>query len=261
MLNLPMEPPASEVEAMLLRRGLAVSGSGRLEQCLLPAAPHLDGYYARLHRYSFRLLLRDVLKGGERITARDVGRYGGEGSAASDIDYLASVGLLVTQGDAWRLERPVAGFGPTLEWYVAETLRREFLAPVLTDVRLGPPGPGGDYDVLAKLDDRLLYVEVKSSPPRQIYAPEAAAFLRRSIELGPDLVLFLVDTRLRMGDKIVPMFDDELRRLAGSPALEPLEREIYSIRGRLFVANSQPSVAANLAAVLRAYHARRDPLF
>ena len=138
---------------------------------------------------------------------------------------------------------------------MAEVLRREFLAPVLTDVRLGPPGPGGDYDVLARLDDRLLYVEVKSSPPRAIYAPEVAAFLERSRALNPDIALFLVDTRLRMGDKIVPMFDEELRKLPGAPALALLDREICNVRGRLFVANSQPSVAANLAAVLRAYHA------
>ena len=157
-----------------------------------------------------------------------MGRYAGDDSAAGDIDYLASIGLLVPQGDSWRLARPVVpGFGRD-----AGVVRGRGAAPraagarSLTDVRLGPPGPGGDYDVLAKLDDRLLYVEVKSSPPKQIYAPEVAAFLERSRGARTRRSRpFLVDTRLRMGDKIVPMFDEELRQLPGAPALAPLERE------------------------------------
>ncbi len=246
---------------MLVRRGLVVAKAGPGEDCLLPEPRHLDSYYRMLHRYSFRLLLRDVIRHQERITARDVGRYAGEESAAADIEYLASIGLLAPEADAWRLARPaVPSFGRTLEWYVAEVLRRELLAPALTNVRLGSPGLGGDYDVLAKLDDRLLYVEVKSSPPKQIYDTEVAAFLERAMALGPEIAVFLVDTRLRMGDKIVPMFEEALGRLAGAPALAPLERQIFHVRSRLFVCNSQPDVAANLAAILRAYHAGREPL-
>ena len=269
-----------QVEAMLARRGVTVSKTGRGDECLCPAPQHLDGYYARLARYSFRLLLRDVIKRGERITLRDLTRYASDDSAAGDVAYLASIGLLARdfgglardfgglapegglepRGDAWRLERRVPGFGPTLEWYVAEVLRRELLAPALTDVRLGPPGPGGDYDVLANLDGSLLYVETKSSPPKQIYAPEVAAFLERAAVLAPEIAVFLVDTRLRMRDKIVPMFEEELARRPEAPAIARLEREIFHVRGRVFVANSEPGIAANLATILRAYHGARAPL-
>ena len=248
------------VEAVLARRGLTVSAAGRGDECLLPEPRHLDGYYARLARYSFRILLRDVIKRSERITARELTRYASDESAGADLDYLASIGLVVRQGDAWRLARPVPGFGPTLEWYVAEVLRRELLAPALTDVRLGPPGPGGDYDVLADLDGALLYVEAKSSPPRQIYAAEVAAFLERVAALAPEIAAFVVDTRLRMRDKIVPMFEEALARRPEAPAILPLEREIFHVRNRLFVASSHPGIAANLAAILRAYHAARAPL-
>jgi hypothetical protein len=259
-------PTMDQVEAMLARRGLAVSKAGRAGECLLPEPPCLDGYYARLTRYSFRLLLRDVIKRRERITARALARYASEDSAAGDIAYLASVGLLAREGglappgDAWRLARPVPGFGPTLEWYVAEVLRRELLAPVLTDVRLGPPGPGGDYDVLAGLDGALLYVEAKSSPPKQVYAPEVAAFLERVAVLAPEIAVFLVDTRLGMGEKIVPMFEEELARRPGHAVIARLQRGIFHVRSRVFVANSEPGIAANLAAILRAYHAARSPL-
>jgi hypothetical protein len=255
-----------QVEAMLARRGLTVAKAGRGDECLLPESQYLDGYYERLHRYSFRLLLRDVIKRSERITLRELTRYASDESAASDVDYLGSIGVLaaegglVPQGDAWRLARPVPGFGPTLEWYVAEVLRRELLAPALTDVSLGPPGPGGDYDVLADLDGSLVYVEAKSSPPKQIYAPEVAAFLERAAVLAPEIAVFLVDTRLRMLDKIIPMFEEELARRPGAPVIVRLEHEIFHVRSRVFVANSEPGIAANLATILRAYHASRSPL-
>ncbi len=255
-----LAPAMEQVEAMLARRGLTVSKAGRGHECLLPAPRHLDGYYERLARYSFRLLLRDVIKRSERITLRELTRYASDESAAADVDYLASIGVMVPQGDGWRLARPVPGFGPTLEWYVAEVLRRELLAPALTDVRLGPPGPGGDYDVLADLDGSLVYVETKSSPPKQIYAPEVAAFLERAAVLAPEIAVFLVDTRLRMRDKIIPMFEEELARRPEAPVIARLEREIFHVRSRVFVANSEPGIAANLAAILRAYHGARAPL-
>ena len=65
---------------------------------------------------------------------------------------------------------------------------------------------GGDYDVLGRLDGALVYLEVKSSPPKQVYDSEVRAFLDRVEDLAPDLAVFLMDTELRMKDKLVPMF-------------------------------------------------------
>jgi len=256
-----MDASSAEVEAVLVRRGLRVSRKGPGDERLLPSEQHVEGYYRALHRYSFRLFVRDVITHREGVALGDVSRYTGERSAARYIDYLVSVGLLEPADGGYRLARQsVQGFGRTLEWYVAEVLRRELLAPTLSNVRLLGPGLGGDYDVLASLDGRLLYVEAKSSPPKQVYAAEVAAFLQRAAALGPELAVFLVDTRLRMLDKIVPLFDAELTRRPEPLRVERLEREIFHVRGRIFITNSHPAVAANLAAILRAYHAGRSPL-
>jgi len=71
-----------------------------------------------------------------------------------------------------------------------------------------------------------------------------------------------MDTELRMKDKIVPLFEDELaRRYAVPPAVLKMERELFEIGQRLFIINAKDSVIANIEKVLQRYfrgnHERR----
>src|SRR5439155_128489 len=94
---------------------------------------------------------------------------------------------------------------------------------------------GGDYDVLACVEGEVAYVETKSAPPRQIDQSEVGAFLDRVDTLRPDLALFLVDTQLRMKDKLVPMFAAEVdRRRLGWDARR-LEREIWRVGPEVYL--------------------------
>ena len=95
---------------------------------------------------------------------------------------------------------------------LCEIFRREFAAEAAWGVKFKRPRVGGDYDVIAKIDGSILYMEVKSSPPKQIYNSEIAAFLDRTSDLSPEISVFFMDTELRMKDKIVPMFEEELRK-------------------------------------------------
>ena len=235
--------------AMLLkRRGFRVYKKEPSDDLLVPDEPFRDGFYANLHKYSFRLFLRDVIKHQERFTLEEVTRYSTTRVIRTYLNYLNDIGLIKEGAAGFTLShRPITSFGPTLEWYVAELLKREFGAEALWGVKFRRPKVGGDYDVLAKLDGSLLYVEVKSSPPKQVTDSEVTAFLDRVDDLSAELSVFLMDTELRMKDKIVPMFEQALaKRHVRPPAVVRIERELFGVRDRLFIVNAKESINRNL---------------
>jgi hypothetical protein len=63
----------------------------------------------------------------------------------------------------------------------------------------------------------------------------------------PDLVLFVVDTALRLSDKAVPMLTDELaRRSETVPAPSRVERELWTLGRHLYIVNSRPDLITNI---------------
>jgi hypothetical protein len=251
-LRLRLERQAPSLDVLLHHRGFRIFKKEPSGDLLLPPAPFLDGYYGLLRKYSFRLFLRDVIKHQDRFTAELLTRYSTVRTVRGYIGRLVEMELAEGFGAGWRLiRRPVLSFGPTLEWFVAELLRREFGAETSWSVKFKRPKVGGDYDVLAGLDGSLLYAEVKSSPPKQIYDSEVAAFLDRVNDLAPDIAVFLMDTELRMKDKLVPMFEKALAaRTTDPPPVQRLERELFEINGRIFIVNAKESIGGNLEAVI-----------
>ena len=237
---------------LLRRRGFTIYKKEPVDDLLLPAKKYQAGYYTMLHKYSFRLFLRDVIKRQELFTLEDVARYATPAKTKEYLDYLLSIRLIRKKPEGCALAKgPVTSFGPTLEWYVAEVFKREFGSETVWGVKFKRPRVGGDYDVIAKLDGSLVYLEVKSSPPKQIYDSEIAAFLDRVEDLSPAVAIFLMDTELRMKDKIVPMFEKELRkRDERAPQVARLERELFGIRDRVFIVNAKESIVRNIGLIL-----------
>ena len=94
------------------------------------------------------------------------------------------------------------------------------------------------YDFVATL---------KSSPPKHVSNGEVGAFLDRVRLVRPDLALFVVDTALRLSDKIVPMLTEELaRRSEIAPAPCRVERELWVLGQHLYVVNSRPDLMTNI---------------
>jgi hypothetical protein len=236
-------PAASRGEAiaMLARRGFRVTPS-RLD---LPFPRDLEGPAALrlrelLHRYSFRLFLRGVIQKADGFRPETATTYLTPAQARTFTDALVELELVVPVAEGrYRLAHPAHSFGGTLEWWVAEELR-ELGFDTAAGLRFRAPGVGGDLDVVAAAEGKLVYIELKTSPPKHLKTSEVGAFLQRVRALRPDVTLFVVDTALRLADKVLPLFSDvagEPRRVAG---------DLWALTPHLYLVNAKPDVIANV---------------
>ena len=243
------------VQAALRRRGLRWDGERDPTPILLPAGRLAHEQYRLLGHYSYRLFLRDVVKHRRDLRAAGLVRYVTPDVAARYLRFLVRARILRASGrGAHRLrDERIVSFGGTLEWYVAEILTREFGCDAAWGLRISHAAHGGDYDVVASADGKLIYAETKSAPPRQIVQEEVAAFVDRVDTLRPDVALFLADTTLRMRDKLVPLFAAERER-RGAPG-EPvrLEREIWCVGREVYLLNADPDLIRNVGTCLAAH--------
>jgi len=252
-----LTPP---LDVLLKRRGFRIYKKEPSEDLLLPDNKFIDNFYEMLKKYSFRLFLRDVIKNQKFFRLEDVTRYATSEVTKDYIEYLRNMGLVEKLSGGFRLSiGPIKSFGETLEWYVAEIFKKEFAAEAIWGIRFKRPKVGGDYDLIAKVDGSIVYMEIKSSPPKQIYQKEISAFFDRVSDLSPEMSIFFVDTELRMKDKIVLMFDEELKlRHVNPPKIMRMEKELFQLKDKLFIINAKDSVAANIEKVLSWYFRRNQ---
>ncbi len=250
---------APSLDMLLKRRGFTIYKKEPVDNLLVPSNKYLDVYYRMLHKYSFRLFLRDVIRNQDQFTLEIVARYATQSVTKEYLDYLQSIKLVRKNGKSYTLAKgPITSFGETLEWYVAEMFRREFGSEATWGVKFKRTNVGGDYDLIAKIDHSLLYGEVKSSPPKQISDSEIAAFLDRVADLAPASSFFLIDTELRMKDKLVPMFEKELqKRNDNPPRVIRMERELFHILDRIFILNARESILQNLKKAMSWYYRKK----
>lgn len=248
-------------EEVLRRRGISPAKSNPTDGLLFPprlSSPIRTRLYTLLKKYSFRLFLRDVIAHRDHLTAEALTRFCARETVREYLTFLCVARIVAPAARGrYRLMKKLQSFGPTLEWFVAEVFQREFSSPALWGVRLLDMASGGDYDVLTLVEGDLLYVEVKSSPPKHIDAPEIATFLNRVQELVPNAALFFVDTELRMKDKIVPLFEGELGRRRKSPCITHLVDELFVCDERIFLVNSRPGLVSSLGRCLRYWLGQR----
>ncbi len=245
------------LDLMLKRKGFVIYKKEPYADLLVPDRKYEGAFYEKLKKYSFRLFLRDVIKHQDSFTLENVTKYATKQVSAEYLDFLLKSKIAEEAGKYCRLRKlPVKSFGETLEWFVAELLRNDMQAEAVWGVKFRRPKVGGDYDILAKIDSSLLYMEIKSSPPKQIYDREIKSFLNRAEDLSPDIAVFFVDTELRMKDKIVPMFEDELKSRHKRPIMiNRLVKELFHINGKIFIINARDSILANIQTVLTfVYH-------
>ncbi|HMK49127.1 MAG TPA: hypothetical protein VK435_03675 [Thermodesulfovibrionales bacterium] len=244
-----LTPP---LDVLLRRRGFRIYRKEPSDDLLLPEDKYISGYYEMMKKYSFRLFLRDAIKHQAFFRLENVTRYATSEVTSDYNDYMNSIGMIERVPGGFRLASgPIKSFGETLEWFLAEIFRREFGTEAVWGIRAKRPNIGGDYDLIAKIDGSILYMEIKSSPPKQIYQTEISAFMDRFLDLHPEISIFFMDTELRMKDKIVPMFEAELKtRYKEPPALARMEKELFQTQDKLFIMNAKDSITSNIEKVL-----------
>lgn len=258
------EAAAEEAVRYALRRRGVRCGRGRHHGAIIPStAPAQEVFYDLLKRYSFRLFLRDLiqLRAGAELT--QLTRYCSPATAERFVAALTGIGVARrARGRRVQLaDQTIHSFGPTLEWFVARALRRELGIATAWSLRPNGTGAGGDYDVVGVADGALIYVEVKSSAPRNIEQNQIRAFAERVAALAPEVAILLNDTQLRMYDKLLPALQSEWQRLFGRAGhWTRVVAEIFTWRDRLFVTNSDPDLVGNLGICLERYYRSRGAL-
>ena len=257
--------PCGEAMAMLTRRALR-------PQSTPPDVP-FPGNLAeevkerlseRLGHYAFRLFLRGAIQQPGEFAPERATRYLTRAQAEECAAFLAGVGLAErTPGGLYRLTGRANSFGGTLEWFVARELHRRYGFDVATGVKCHVRGVGGDLDVVAAAEGKLFYLELKSSPPRNLSGQEVSAFFDRVRMLRPDVALFVVDTALRLTDKVLPMMVAEIARRGGSAGTRPVRvsGQLWALTPRLYAVNGARDLVSNIGrAVAESLLALRPPL-
>jgi hypothetical protein len=265
-----LEDPFS-VEGMLKMRGIKVFRKNPTDRLFFPPEMpviYKSRFYKIMKRYSFRLVLRDMIKFQDRFRVQDLTRYCSSKVVKGYCDLLCEMGAIVKEGgEKYRTcVSPLYSFGPTLEWFVAEMFKREFASSAIYGVNMKKTLSGGDYDVVASWNRRLVYVEVKSSPPKGVELSEVSTFFWRIEDLLPEVAILFNDTQLRMKDKLVMMFEEELERRYGeqSKKLYPVARlveELFHVHHHIFIINSKKDMVENFKICLKDYllHGGKEP--
>lgn len=262
-IQLVLSEGSSPVEGLLRMRGIRIFRKNPTDRLFFPSdlsSYYQNRFYEKMKRYSFRLVLRDIIKNQDRFGTQDLIHYCSPKVARGYCDLLLEMGIILVHGRGrYRTHvSPLYSFGPTLEWFIAEMFKKEFASPAVYGVSLKKTRSGGDYDVIASWNQRLVYVEVKSSPPKGVEQGEISTFFSRLEDLLPDMAILFNDTQLRMMDKLVVMFEEELSHRYGgeSKRLYPVERlfeELFHIQHRIFIVNSKKDVVGNFGICLRDY--------
>lgn len=209
-------------------------------------------FYELMKKYSFRLVLRDIIKLRNSFKKELLTKFSDLPAITRYIDELLDLGIIEQiQPEEYRLiQAHVDTFGDTLEWFIARVFEHEFKSTAGWGIKLHTHGVGGDYDVLACVEHYLVYVETKSSPPAHIELQSIVEFLARIDRIAPHMAILLVDTELRMRDKIIPMCEQALKARGLNGPMRLISGELFQFNHQIYVINSKTDLIANLQKVL-----------
>ncbi len=255
------------LEEIRLKRTLRLRGYFITESCLLNRVilpkkkdeEIYEKYYQLLFHYRFRRLLSDLIqvKNSGFINLELLLTKWKWEEISEYFEFLVSSGILEKIKDKFYFTfYNLDNFGETLEWFVAQILKREFSIPALWGVKLLDISGGGDFDVLGLIESYLLYIECKTSPPNNVRLRDLWEFLRRREVLGSQLTIFLIDTTLKVERNIIDNIKLLLdRRFSPTRKNEVIKEKegIYSFPPNLFILQSKGDFIVNFQYIFRKF--------
>ncbi|MGB9857591.1 MAG: hypothetical protein ACPLKX_05535 [Dictyoglomaceae bacterium] len=250
------------LERSLKLRGYTLTESCSLERVILPKKEFKEieeRYYQFLFHYRFRRLLSDIIQvKNSGFVNLDLLLTKWKWEEISEyFDFLILSGILEKKEDKFYFPYiNLDNFGETLEWFIAQILKKEFSIPAMWGVKLLDISGGGDFDVLGLIENYLLYIECKTSPPNNVRLRDLWEFLRRREALGSHLTIFLIDTTLKVERNIIDNIKMLLdRRFSPNRNNEVIKEKegIYFFPPNLFILQGKGDFIVNFQYIFRKF--------
>ena len=228
------------IEKTLKRKGYVVGAMDDDSRVIVAS----DEMYELLKSKSRRRILRAVYLEACRDVTQIRDKYSNldEQKIIEILNEFSGAGALETDGDSV-CPLSARDLGVTFEWFMAEVVRRELSGVAAFGVRVKELSIGGDFDVIGRLEDVVLYIECKSGSLGNITEAQISEFIERDGELSPDLTLFVVDTD-GLTEDFKSRWVEAGWRDRGMEECRPKLREIKG-RGRFYEASSSKFVVTN----------------
>ncbi len=256
------------IENTLKRRGYVCAGKGHAENVILPCRQSdIDRFFRYMGSRTFRQILKKIINKRCDIYHADFATECSPMKLREYLGFLENSSILTKQSvSSFSLALSVDDFGYTFEWYVSELFKRELSCTAEWGIRVKNINVGGDYDVLARVEAQLVYVETKSASPESISSSEIKHFLQRDQELDPDISIFLVDSRNDLSN-LVTRFEEIITPIVVEDATirnpdyhYKIQQHldfggIFHLSRRIFIIRSKPAILTNLRHCLNYYFA------
>jgi hypothetical protein len=249
---------SEEVRRALWRRGYEIIEECPIERVILPREKEfLDEYYQKLFNYRFRRFLGDLLlfKKDNYIDCETLFSRWKKDEVEEHWNFLSKTHIIENFEDQYLFYYyHLDNLGETLEWFISEILKKEFYMPTIWGVKIKEIKGGGDFDILSILENNLLYVECKSSPPNNIRLREIWEFLRRREVLKPKITIFFIDTTLKIERNIIENIYSLLKkRFMKSKEINifTLKEGVYTFDDGIYIMQSKGDIIRNFQMIFR----------
>ena len=142
-------------------------------------------------------------------------------------------------------------YARTFEWFICEVFKQELKGIASSGVKILKLRCGGDFDVLARLEDLLVYIECKSGSVFNISKDDITNFLARYKELAPSFTILIIDTN-GLPPEFYATFEQANWEAHGLSTRLPFKRRIagrgifYEVIPRIHVVTNEGNLISNI---------------
>ena len=257
------------IEKTLVRRGFTFVSRKNLSGRLFRDLPHLyyktrERFYNLMSKDSNRVILKKICTQKERFFNSELYERWDRERVDELLEELKLLKIIKkNQDESFSLTNIKAKFSENFEWYIAELFKNELYCTADWGVHIEEAPSGGDYDVLARVENDIIYVECKAKAPSNIDEKEFLDFLKRDEFLRSYISIFLIDSTdsIEPIEKLFNIIALKIKELISKhgieflmgepPYTERLDDLFFHFQSRLFVVNSKKPILETFKLCLR----------